>query len=53
LAGVPWLAFFGGRLVLVRLDPHEVVDWAQPNLTDPTGDGACVLGLVWTVSQLP
>jgi hypothetical protein len=53
LAGVPWLAFFGGRLVRVRLDPYVVVDWAQPNLTDPTEDNACVLDQVWPVSQLP
>lgn len=50
---LPELAFVGEKLVRVRLHPYVVVDWAQPNLTDPTADGAYVLDQVWEVSRLP
>lgn len=50
---IPELAFVGERLVRIRLHPYVVVDWAQPNLTDPTKDGAYVLDQVWEVSRLP
>jgi hypothetical protein len=50
---IPELAFVGERLVRVRLHPYVVVDWAQPNLTDPLKDGAYVLDQVWEVSRLP
>ncbi len=50
---LPELAFVGQKLVRVRLHPYVVVDWAQPNLTDATADGAYVLDQVWEVSRLP
>jgi poly-gamma-glutamate synthesis protein (capsule biosynthesis protein) len=44
--------FYGKRLVQFRLHPYVVVDDAQPNLLDPTTDGAYVLNQVWSVSDV-
>ena len=46
------LTFTGTTLAQARLHPYVVVDQAQPNLTDPTTDGAYVLDQVWSVSKL-
>jgi poly-gamma-glutamate capsule biosynthesis protein CapA/YwtB (metallophosphatase superfamily) len=45
--------FRGTQLVQVRLHPYIVMDGAQPNLTDPKGDGAYVQRQVFDVSELP
>jgi len=45
--------FYGRRLVQFRLHPYVVVQGAQPNLLEPTGDGAYVLNQVWSVSKVP
>jgi poly-gamma-glutamate capsule biosynthesis protein CapA/YwtB (metallophosphatase superfamily) len=47
------VTFRGTRLVQVRVHPYVVMDGAQPNLTDPTSDGAFVQQQVFKVSQLP
>jgi poly-gamma-glutamate synthesis protein (capsule biosynthesis protein) len=47
------VTFNGTRLVQVRVHPYIVMDGAQPNLTDPTTDGAYVQQQVLKVSQLP
>ncbi|MGZ6378553.1 MAG: CapA family protein [Candidatus Limnocylindrales bacterium] len=47
------LTFSGTHLVQARLHPYIVLDQAQPNLVEPTTDGAYVLDQVWKVSQLP
>ena len=44
--------FYGKRLVQFRLHPYVVVQGAQPNLLDPTTDGAYVLQQVWSVSDV-
>lgn len=45
-------AFVGTRLAQVRLHPYVVLDEAQPNLVDPTTDGAFVLKQVFSVSEI-
>lgn len=47
------LTFRGMELVQVRLHPYIVMDGAQPNLTNPTTDGAYVQRQVFGVSRLP
>jgi poly-gamma-glutamate capsule biosynthesis protein CapA/YwtB (metallophosphatase superfamily) len=47
------LTFRGTQLAQVRVHPYVVMDGAQPNLTDPTTDGAYVQQQVFKVSQLP
>ncbi len=47
------VTFRGTHLVQVRVHPYVVMDGAQPNLTDPTTDGAYVQKQVLGVSQLP
>ena len=44
--------FYGKKLVQFRLHPYVVVQGAQPNLLDPTTDGAYVLNQVWSVSDV-
>jgi hypothetical protein len=44
--------FYGKTLVQFRLHPYVVVQGAQPNLLDPTTDGAYVLHQVWSVSDV-
>ena len=44
--------FYGTKLVQFRLHPYVVVQGAQPNLLDPTTDGAYVLNQVWSVSDV-
>ena len=44
--------FYGTRLVQFRLHPYVVVQTSQPNLLDPTGDGAYVLHQAWSVSDV-
>jgi poly-gamma-glutamate synthesis protein (capsule biosynthesis protein) len=46
------VTFVGTRLVQFRLHPYVIVDQAQPNLLDPTTDGAYVLNQVWSVSDV-
>jgi hypothetical protein len=45
--------FYGKKLVQFRLHPYVVVQGAQPNLLEPTGDGAFVLNQVWSNSKVP
>jgi len=45
--------FYGRKLVQFRLHPYVVVQGAQPNLLEPTGEGAFVLNQVWSVSKVP
>ncbi|HYM83543.1 MAG TPA: CapA family protein [Candidatus Dormibacteraeota bacterium] len=47
------VTFRGTQLVQVRVHPYIVMDGAQPNLTDPTTDGAYVQQQMLKVSQLP
>jgi len=52
--GVIYEVTFRGRdLAQVRLHPYIVMDGAQPNLTDPTTDGAFVQRQAQRYSQLP
>jgi hypothetical protein len=44
--------FYGKKLVQFRLHPYVIVQGAQPNLVDPTTDGAFVLNQVWSVSDV-
>jgi poly-gamma-glutamate synthesis protein (capsule biosynthesis protein) len=44
--------FYGTRLVQFRLHPYVIVQGAQPNLLDPTTDGAYVLNQVRSVSDV-
>lgn len=46
------LTFVGARLAQARLHPYVMLDQAQPNLVDPTTDGAHVLDQVWSTSIL-
>ncbi len=46
------LTFVGAQLAQARLHPYIVLKQAQPNLTNPTTDGAYVLDQVWSVSTL-
>jgi poly-gamma-glutamate synthesis protein (capsule biosynthesis protein) len=41
------MTFSGGQLVQVRIRPHLVLDWAQPNFMDPTGSGKVVMNQVF------
>jgi len=45
------LTFSGSRLVQARMQPHLILDRAQPNLLDPAGDGRVVLGQVFDASE--
>ncbi len=45
------LAFAGSRLVQARLHPYAILDQAQPNLTDPAGDGRHVLERVYAATD--
>ena len=45
------LTFEGDTLRQVRLRPHLILDKAQPNFMDPTGDGAAVLKQVRDASR--
>jgi hypothetical protein len=45
--------FYGRKLVQFRLHPYVVVQGAQPNLLEPTDDGAYVLNQVWSNSTVP
>ena len=52
--GVIYEVTFRGRdLVQVRLHPYIVMDGAQPNLTNPTTDGAYVQRQAQRYAQLP
>jgi poly-gamma-glutamate capsule biosynthesis protein CapA/YwtB (metallophosphatase superfamily) len=46
------VTFVGTKLAQFRLHPYVVVQGAQPNLLDPTTDGAYVLNQVWQVSDV-
>jgi poly-gamma-glutamate synthesis protein (capsule biosynthesis protein) len=41
--------FAGTRLVQFRLHPYVILDNGQPNLVEPTTDGAFVMNQVWSV----
>jgi len=45
------LTFSGPRLVQARMQPHLILDRAQPNLLDPADDGRVVLGQVFDASE--
>ncbi|MBA2372648.1 MAG: CapA family protein [Chloroflexi bacterium] len=45
------LTFDGAELVQARMRPHIIVDKAQPNFMDPTGDGRVVMGQVYGASR--
>jgi poly-gamma-glutamate synthesis protein (capsule biosynthesis protein) len=45
------LTFEGERLRQIRIRPHLILDKAQPNFMDPTGDGAAVLKQVRDASK--
>ncbi|HUQ79258.1 MAG TPA: CapA family protein [Patescibacteria group bacterium] len=45
------LTFRGPRLVQARMRPHIILDKAQPNFLDPTGDGRIVMGQVFDASK--
>jgi len=45
------LTFSGSRLVQARMQPHLILDRAQPNLLDPADDGRVVLGQVFDASE--
>jgi hypothetical protein len=47
------LTFRGKSLVQVRVHPYTVVEGGQPNLIDPTTDGAFVQNLAFGSSYLP
>lgn len=44
------LTFAGSELRQVRMRPHIILDRAQPNFLDPTGDGRVVMGQVFDSS---
>ena len=44
--------FVGTQLAQFRLHPYVIMDQAQANLLDPTGDGKYVLNQVWSVSDV-
>ena len=45
------LTFRGPTLVQARMRPHIILDKAQPNFLDPTGDGRVVLGQIYDASK--
>jgi len=45
------LTFVGNDLRQVRMRPHIILDRAQPNFMDPTGDGRVVMGQVFDASK--
>ena len=45
------LTFSGAHLVQARMRPHIILDKAQPNFLDPTGDGRTVMGQVFNASK--
>jgi hypothetical protein len=45
------LTFRGADLVQARMRPHIILDKAQPNFLDPTGDGRVVMGQVFNASK--
>ncbi len=45
------LTFVGRRLVQLDLHPTLILDGSQPNLLDPAGDGAALLGQVRAASK--
>jgi poly-gamma-glutamate synthesis protein (capsule biosynthesis protein) len=45
------LTFVGATLRQVRMRPHIILDKAQPNFLDPTGDGRVVMGQVFDASR--
>ena len=42
------MTFRGATLVQVRIRPHLVMDWAQPNFMDPLGSGKVVMDQVFS-----
>jgi poly-gamma-glutamate capsule biosynthesis protein CapA/YwtB (metallophosphatase superfamily) len=44
--------FVGTKLAQFRLRPYVIMNQAQANLLDPTGDGKYVLNQVWSVSDV-
>jgi hypothetical protein len=45
------LTFHGPTLVQARMRPHIILDKAQPNFLDPSGDGRVVMGQVFDASK--
>jgi poly-gamma-glutamate capsule biosynthesis protein CapA/YwtB (metallophosphatase superfamily) len=45
------LTFVGKDLRQIRMRPHIILDKAQPNFLDPTGDGKVVMGQVFAASK--
>jgi Bacterial capsule synthesis protein PGA_cap len=45
------LTFTGAELRQVKMRPHIILDKAQPNFLDPSGDGRVVLGQVFQASE--
>jgi hypothetical protein len=45
------LTFVGRDLRQIRMRPHIILDKAQPNFLDPTGDGKVVMGQVFAASK--
>ena len=45
------LTFRGTQLVQARMQPHIILDKAQPNFLDPAGDGRVVMGQVFDASK--
>jgi capsule synthesis protein PGA_cap len=45
------LTFVGKNLRQIRIRPHIILDKAQPNFLDPTGDGKVVMGQVFAASK--
>ncbi len=45
------LTFVGTELRQIRMRPHIILDRAQPNFLDPTGDGRVVMGQVFDASK--
>jgi len=45
------LTFRGSMLVQARMHPHIILDKAQPNFLDPTGDGRVVMGQIYDASK--
>jgi poly-gamma-glutamate capsule biosynthesis protein CapA/YwtB (metallophosphatase superfamily) len=45
------LTFRGAELVQAWMRPHIILDRAQPNFMDLTGDGAIVMDQVWEASK--
>ena len=45
------LTFRGADLVQAQMRPHIILDKAQPNFLDPTGDGRVVMGQIFNASK--